>query len=190
MKLYQLLTVLLSMIFALATACSVTSSGNAAVKSSHSRASQTLTEQDLANATYRLDDFGVFQLDNSEYKRQYGEGMTQSHRVTLVRVAFGDLDNDGRNDAAVILAYQSGGSGTFLYLVAMLNTGNVPRQQAIVLLGDRVQIKTMTIVGGMVELEMLKPGPLDPACCPAQQIKRIYVLRDGKWGQNTDRAKD
>ena len=84
-------------------------SGNVADIPSHISASRALTEKDLANATYRINGLGMFHLDNGEFIRQYGEGVTQRHKVTL--------DHDGLSDAAVILAWQSGGSGTFKYLM-------------------------------------------------------------------------
>ena len=50
--------------------------------------------------------------------------------VTLhnVPIAFGDLNGDGAADAAVIIATNSSGSGTFVALVAVLNDGGSPAQ--------------------------------------------------------------
>lgn len=39
----------------------------------------------------------------------------------------------------------------------------------------------MTIAGGRLDLEMVVAGSTDPACCPGQQLKQSYALRDGKW---------
>jgi hypothetical protein len=180
MKFCKFAPVVFASFFALVTACSITFGGNANEKASRSNASPTLTENDLANATYRIDELGAFQLDNGEFNRQYGEGMTQRHQVTLEKVAFGDLDHDGLSDAAVILARQSGGSGTFKYLVAMRNTGNAFRQQASVLLGDRVQINTMSIADDQVNLDTVVAGPRDSTCCPSQRVKQTYILRENK----------
>ena len=41
-------------------------------------------------------------------------------------IAFGDLDNDGIDDAAVVLTYHGGGSGTFFNLLAVLNENGAP----------------------------------------------------------------
>jgi len=190
MKTYTTQTIVALIILALVTACSITHGGNVADKPSHSSASRVLTEEDLNHATYRIDELGTFQLDNGEYKHQYGDGTTQRHKVTLEKVAFGDLDYDGLNDAAVILTWHSGGSGTFKYLMAMRNTGHAPWQQDSVLLGDRVQIRALSIAAGQVNIETLTTGPRDPACCPTQQVKQAYILRDGKWTQSADKIAD
>ncbi|WP_340123794.1 META domain-containing protein [Methylobacter svalbardensis] len=164
----------------LISACSVIHSG-ATDQVSHDSANKVLSEKTLANATYRIDEFGAFQLVNGEYQHQYGEGRTQLRQIRLEKLAFGDLDSDGVTDAAVILALQSGGSGTFKYLVAILDTGDAFSQQDSVLLGDRINISAMTIAGGRLDLEMVVAGSTDPACCPGQQFKQSYALRDGKW---------
>lgn len=179
-----------SIVFILVTACGSTLDGTVADKPSHSSESRALTENVLNNATYRIDELGVFTVDNGEFKQPYGEGMTQRHQVALEKVAFGDLDDDGLGDAAVILTRQSGGSGTFRYLVAMRNTGNAPRQQDSVLLGDRVQIIALSIAADQVNIEAVTAGPHDPACCPTQQVKQAYILRDGKWAQSADKIAD
>jgi heat shock protein HslJ len=190
MKFCKFSTLVFPIVFILVTACSSTREGIVADKPSHSSASRALTENALNNAAYQIDEVGLFNLDNGVFNQSYGESMTQRHQVTLEKVAFGDLDDDGLGDAAVILARQSGGSGTFRYLVAMRNTGNSPRQQDSVFLGDRVQIIALSIAADQVNLEAVAASPHDPACCPAQQVKQAYILRDGKWAQSVDKIAD
>jgi len=186
----KLSAAVLPMVFAQLAACGITHGGHVADKPNHSHACPALTETALNNATYRIDELGIFRLGNGEYLHPYGEGITQRHKVTLEQAAFGDLDDDGLSDAAVILARQSGGSGTFKYLVAMRNTGNAPRQQGSVLLGDRVQIRALSIAAGVVNVETVTFGPRDPMCCPTQQVKQAYRLRDGKLAQSDHAAAD
>ena len=49
-----------------------------------------------------------------------------------------DLNNDGREDVVFLLTQDPGGSGTFYYVVAALNTDNGYRGSAGYLLGDRI----------------------------------------------------
>ena len=186
MKFCKVQTIVFPIMLALITACSTTSR-NGADKPSRSSAGQALTENVLNNATYQIDELGTFQLDNGKFERRYGEGSTQIDKVSLEKFTFGDLDGDGLSDAAVILTRQSGGSATFRYLVAMHNAGSTPRQQASVLLGDRVQISALSIAAGQVGLETVTTGPSDPACCPSHRLKQAYSLRDGKWAQSVDK---
>ena len=59
-------------------------------------------------------------------------------------VAFGDLDNDGYEDAAVVTITDPGGSGTFYDLAVVMEEGGQPVNVAIAPLGDRVQIQAVT----------------------------------------------
>lgn len=176
---YQIVALFFALI--LISACSSVIHGGIADQARHDSANQALRKKALANATYRIDEFGAFQLVNGEYQHQYGEGRTQLRQVRLEKLAFGDPDNDGVTDAAVILTLQSGGSGTFKHLVAMRDTGDAFSQQGSVLLGDRINISAMTIAGDRLDLEMVIAGSTDPVCCPSQQLKQSYALRDGKW---------
>lgn len=138
-----------------------------------------LTEDVLRNAAYDLPDLGPFQLAGGEYRHQYGDGATQVNQATFLTAAFGDLDGDGARDAAAVLATDLGGSGTFLYLAAMLNQDGQPVQAGSILLGDRVQVQALTIEDGNIVLKALAHGPDDPMCCPSQQATRTYGLQDG-----------
>jgi heat shock protein HslJ len=147
-----------------------------------------LTKNVLNNTIYHIGELGTIRLNNGTFKNQYGEGATQMHRVTLEKTAFGDLNGDGFDDAAVILAWQNGGSGTFKYLVAVQNSSGLPQQIDSILLGDRVQVSEMSIAAGVVALEELSHTPLNPMCCPSQQVKQSYILRANKWLQSNGKA--
>lgn len=53
-----------------------------------------------------------------------------------------DLDGDGREDVAFLLTQQTGGAGTFYYVVAALNTPSGYKGSHAVLLGDRIAPQT------------------------------------------------
>ena len=53
-----------------------------------------------------------------------------------------DLDDDGREDIAFLLTQETGGSGTFFYVVAALNTPSGYIGSDAVLLGDRIAPQT------------------------------------------------
>jgi hypothetical protein len=102
--------------------------------------------------------------------------------VTLVPqpVAFGDLNGDGIDDAAVILATNTGGSGTFIYLNAVLNDKGAAKFASSISLGDRVSPRTITISEGVLTVDEIRHGPSDPLCCPTQQATLKFKLVDGK----------
>ena len=64
--------------------------------------------------------------------------------------ATGDLNGDGMPDVAFILTQNSGGSGTFYYVVVALKTANGYAGTNAVLLGDRIAPQTTEINNGQL----------------------------------------
>ena len=95
-------------------------------------------------------------------------------------VAFGDLDADGIDDAAVILLTAGGGSGAFCDLAAVLNEQGQPRNVDTVSLGDRVVIEALSVEGGKIMVTMIAHDADDPLCCPTMQVTRTYELDGGR----------
>lgn len=91
-------------------------------------------------------------------------------------VAYGDLDDDGQPDAAVVLVSDSGGSGTFVYLAIVQSRDGMPTNVATSFLGDRVQVKSLSIEEGSLVATLLSHAPSDPACCPSQEEVRLFRL--------------
>ncbi len=90
----------------------------------------------------------------------------------------GDLDNDGADEAVVILWESSGGSGTNSYVAVAGRRGDEPVNIGTALIGDRVQLREARIVDGRVELDVVQQGPDDAACCPTEMLTRVWVLED------------
>lgn len=132
-----------------------------------------LSEEMLKNARYELPDIGSVQLKDGSFEHKYGEGATQVNKVGYVEAALGD------HDAAVILWANTGGSGTFLYLVAVTNQNGAVQQVASQLLGDRVKAQKLVLQNGQIVVNVLSFGPNDPQCCPSQLVIRAYRLEGG-----------
>ena len=94
--------------------------------------------------------------------------------------AVGDLDQDEIPDAAVVLATNTGGSGTFHDLAVVLNRDGVPENTATVFLGDRVLVDRIRIAYGEIQLDLTMHGPADPMCCPSVEATRRFRLVEGE----------
>jgi len=139
-----------------------------------------LTLEALQNAVYQ----GIYdepvQLTDGKYE---GEPFVPggASRPTVVLhpevYAFGDLNNDRVDDAAVILIESSGGSGNFRYLAAVINEDGTPVNVGTLFVGDREQMKAISIEDGEITVEMLAHGPDDPMCCPTQEVTKRYRLQ-------------
>lgn len=138
-----------------------------------------LTEAALTEAQYDLPDLGAIRLQAGRFERKTGSGATQVDQVFFQAAGFGDLDGDGNTDAAAVLAVQSGGSGSFYYLAAMLDRAGEPEQAGAALLGDRIQLQSVTIQDSLIVVKMKAHTADDPMCCPSLDVTQTYRLADG-----------
>ncbi|MBI2908693.1 MAG: hypothetical protein HYX92_13710 [Chloroflexi bacterium] len=138
-----------------------------------------LTAEALRNAEYpsEFTRSRRARLVEGAYEETIVPGAASKIRVRLSDwVASGDLDRDRLADAAVVLATDPGGSGTFYHLIAVLNRRGAPEPAASVLLGDRVQIRSVSIASRMIVVNMVTQGPGDPMAQPTLEVTRRYRL--------------
>jgi len=134
----------------------------------------------LPNLQYQsfITESGLAPLVDGEYREAAAPGSESETVVVLTDfTTTGDLNGDGVPDAAVVLATNSGGSGVFIDLAAVVVEDGQPVNVAITPLGDRVQINSLTIQDGQIVVDMVTHGPDDPMCCPTQQVVETYELQ-------------
>jgi uncharacterized membrane protein len=136
-----------------------------------------ITPESLRTATYRgiLDD-PVTLADGRYEGAPFVAGAVSRPVVRLVpgATATGDLTGDGTDEAAVVLAHSSGGSGVFMHLAVMQETSGQPDNIATVKLGDRVKVIAVRIGDGRVAVQLVEHAPDDPMCCPTRQTERAW----------------
>jgi heat shock protein HslJ len=138
--------------------------------------------QALGNATVAgIYDEPVTLKDGIYEGEPFAPGGASRPRVTLVPelIVHDDIDGDGRKDAWVFLTENAGGSGTSVYLAAMLDTPAGVRNRGTVRIGDRVQVVALRAEGGRATLRYLAHGPGDGACCPTHLTEARFAWRDG-----------
>jgi len=143
-------------------------------------AARPLTFEALKNTEYPSDltPAKKVRLANGKYEEAIQPGAASKIAVSLSQLyAMGDLNGDGVDDAAVVLVSNTGGSGVFYQLVAVLNEGGTPKPIAATMLGDRVKLESLTIKSGEIVVEMLTQGPKDPLCCPSLKSTRSFRLQ-------------
>jgi heat shock protein HslJ len=145
-----------------------------------------LTEEALSNAVYRSEwtESGLAPLTDGEYREQAAPGSATEIVVKLTQyITFGQLG--GQDAAAVILVTDPGGSGTFYDLAVVVEEVGQPVHVATTLMGDRVQINSLSIEGGEIVVDMITHGSDDPMCCPTQHVVQTFELRDGQLVQTS-----
>jgi heat shock protein HslJ len=146
---------------------------------------------ELRNATYRgfgalVDSAGDFEdapdsvtlVDGRWEGEPYDEDGASRPSVTFTRDfrLTGDLDADGTDDAVVLLARSSGGSGEDEYLAVVMRVPGAVRNVATTLLGDRVQVRSARIDGNRIVLNVIQSGDDDAMCCPGDLVTRTWTL--------------
>jgi hypothetical protein len=137
-----------------------------------------LTADMLKNGTYKLPQLGAtVTLVNGKYDSPAADENV-IHAALLDPIAFGDLNGDGAEDAAVLFSENSGGTGDFISVVVVLNQNGAPVQSADRLIDDRAMINGMTINNGRIVVDAVLHGPADPMCCPNFPAKETLQFRN------------
>jgi uncharacterized surface protein with fasciclin (FAS1) repeats/uncharacterized lipoprotein YbaY len=142
-------------------------------------AAEPLSNEALANATYPTDIVpgGQVQLHDGVY-----EDTANRVRVELAGRprATGDINDDSDPDSAVILYANTGGSGVFVLLSAVLNAGGTANPVDTVTLGDRVRPIALSIKGGEIRVTFLDRRDDQPMSArPTVPVTQRYRLIDG-----------
>jgi hypothetical protein len=145
-----------------------------------------LTIEQVLNAEYTIQRFDgatlVYPFVDGAYQQGSDPALVDYVSIHLVaveldqQVVFGDLNGDGADDAAVILAENYGGSGVFVSVAAVVNENGQPRHAASFGIGDRPSIQAIRIQEGGIFLDAVVQGADDPACCPTQAVTRTLKL--------------
>jgi DNA-binding CsgD family transcriptional regulator len=139
----------------------------------------TLSLDILQNVTYRSPDWGKFQLSDGVYYRTPPTSQESPEAYTtrlLDTVLYGDINQDGLEDAIVFLDTQNGGTGHFIEMAAVQNSNGGPVNIFTKYLGDRVIVESGTIQGGLITLTLRIQGPNDPLCCPSTIDVRTFFI--------------
>jgi heat shock protein HslJ len=118
-------------------------------------------------------------LTDGAYRETAAPGSAMETVVMLLdEIAFDSMD--GKEAAAVVLATNAGGSGTFIDLALALRESGSWVNVASAYLGDRVKVNSVSIRNGMVYVDMLGHRVDDPMCCPTHHQERRYTLQEDR----------
>ena len=139
------------------------------------------TRVDPSNATYTIDSRTI-RLTNGVFDEPTAPGSAAKATTRLTdNRASGDLNGDGKPDAAVVLTSSGGGSGTFYYAVALLGQGGGKGNATnAILLGDRIGVDAIRIDGGKIIIDTLERRPGEPfTTAPSVPSARTFQVKDG-----------
>jgi hypothetical protein len=112
-----------------------------------------------------------------------GKEYSQFAGFTLDSVKYADLMGDGKEEAIVVLTYQTGGTQTTNYLYIYRINQNQPKLLAFCHTGDRSDFGLNDVYGkdGMLVFELLDPEKAIGDCCSSGAIISFYKWQDGAF---------
>lgn len=135
----------------------------------------------VENATFKnvSADLESVTLSNGIFQKAIPDSASSISVSLLDEAAFGQID--GQPAAAVVLAINTGGSGTFIDLAVVTFEDGTATNVATTSLGDRVQVNSVEIAeDGSIVVDMVEAGPDDPLCCPTQHVIKTFALQNGE----------
>ena len=114
---------------------------------------------DPLNATYVIDGQSVALVDGKAQAPAAPGSAEQVATTVFGQPVAGDLNGDGKSDAALMLVQDSGGSGTFYYIAAAINTPSGAIGTNAILLGDRIAPQNIAIQNGQIVANYADPQP-------------------------------
>jgi hypothetical protein len=131
------------------------------------------------NATYLIAGRSI-RLVDGRFELEAAPGSGARIRTDLFgKPVYGDLDDDGDEDAALLLVHSTGGSGSFYYVAASLQeTGRYQGTKAV-LLGDRVAPQDMRIRNGIIIINYADRKPGEPMTASPSVGRSMYLTVKG-----------
>ena len=109
-------------------------------------------------------------------------GAASRTTVTLIEstVLYGDLDGVPPAEAVALVAVDTGGSGEVVHVAAFAMRDGKATAVATAPVGDRVKVFRTWLELDKVHMDVVEPGPGEPACCPTQLTRKAFGWQDGK----------
>lgn len=132
----------------------------------------------------------TYVIDGASYTLEggsYDDPSVPRHISSLDLTALGDINGDGVTDAATIISENTGGSGTFILLAVMVNSGGgsasifdpaMLTNVATIGLGDRVIVHNIELADGLIGVDFTTQDADDPFCCPTLDVHQTFQLQD------------
>ena len=129
------------------------------------------------NASYEIEG-QVVALVNGKAEQEIAPiSITKIFTSVWADPVLGDLNNDGADDAALILTQDSGGSGTFFYVAVALNEAGKPKGINTILLGDRIAPQNISIKDGVIRVDYAVRNPDEPMVqAPSVGVSEYYKV--------------
>lgn len=137
----------------------------------------------IRNAKYQLgfvDALRVVQLNDGKFEQGTLGGDDYVSVSVTNFISHGDLNGDGFDEYAAMVAENYGGTGVFIFLVVFSDVKGELVSQTSAWVGDRPQLNAISIGNGEIFLDATIHKTDDPMCCPTLRTARHYMLKNNQ----------
>lgn len=133
---------------------------------------------DYKNGTYRIGDKEVKFTDGKSEVAIVPGSSAKTVTQYFGNEVRADIDGDTNEDIAFLITENSGGSGTYFYLVAALKDEGGYRGTSAVLIGDRIAPQTTEFRNGLLIVNYAERKPDEPMTAQPSVGKSLYLKYD------------
>jgi hypothetical protein len=131
---------------------------------------------DPSNATFTFDDGPVTLKKGTNTTSVSDEEDVKIETDLDDTIGYGDLNADGKEDAAVILVQSGGGSGTFFHVAAYVSGPVSYKGTNAVFIGDRILVKSISVRKNKITVDYLDRDDNEPlAAEPTVETSKTYT---------------
>lgn len=130
---------------------------------------------------------GTFQFEDAAITLKNGTNQTPVPNSAMVEqteladtIGYGDLNNDSKEDAGVVLIQSGGGTGIFFYVAGFISSPTGYKGTSALFLGDRISPKSIVIKNGVMTVTYLDRKETDPFSTePTIQTIKTFKISSG-----------
>jgi len=133
----------------------------------------------IRNVEYQLgltDALRLVQLTDGKFEEGAAGGADYISVTMTDLIARGDLNNNGVDEVAALVAENYGGTGVFVFLSVFEEMDGGYKFLSSVLVDDRPVLNELSITDNEIFLNAITHKADDPFCCPTLQTTRHYTL--------------
>lgn len=146
-----------------------------------------VAKPDPSNATFQFED-GPIKLTKGTAESTLTDSSAAQETSLTDTIAYGDINNDGKNDAAFLLVQSGVGSGVFLYAAAYVSGVVQYKGSNAIFIGDRVTPKSISIATlqsiespGTITITYLDRKPEEPFSAePTITTVKHFIFKNGE----------
>lgn len=141
----------------------------------------TTSKPDLTNGTFIFDDSNIT-LKGGKADTEVAPGSQEVQTTTLTdKIAYGDLNNDSKEDAAAVFVQEGAGTGVFIYVGAYVSGTVRYNGSNTIFVGDRINPQSITINKGVITLSYLDRKEDEPlSATPSVSKTQSFVYINGE----------